>query len=158
MQAAWIVTVTSLLATGICSAAEFNSTACGNAREDPADAVFVPEAPGLMEEGRSTGVKGIDADGDGRDDEVVLWRSYSDSRFPGDNQQITYKPSGGREIFRAEFPVIALLKRGSEYYVQGLTYEYPNLPMPGMTQIDVLKLDRSGLVAICTRRTPTTAG
>gem|GEM_PF-2219221 len=56
--------------------------------------------------------------------------------------------------YKASFPRIAVLRRGDSYYVQGLSYEAPELPLSGMVQVDVLKLQKEGLVAICTKRVP----
>jgi len=155
MHKVWLLAVTSLLAPVSGSAADFDPGTCATARDVPPDAVYVPESPGEDEDGRYLPLRGIDADGDGRDDEVVLWRSYSDSHFPGDLQEVAYTPSrSGRMTYKASFPRIAVLRRGDSYYVQGLSYEAPELPLSGMVQVDVLKLQKEGLVAICTKRVP----
>lgn len=155
MRRVWLLAVASVLVPGTGSAAEFDPTTCATVRDVPADAVYQPEGPEGDDEGRYSALRGIDADGDGRDDEVVLWRSYSDSHFPGDLQEVAYTPSGsGKKTYKASFAQIAVLQRGDGYYVQGLSYEQPEFSKPGMVQVDVLKLEKQGLMAICTRRMP----
>jgi hypothetical protein len=155
MHKVWLLAVTSLLASVTGNAADSAPDTCATAKDVPPDAVYVPERPEGDEDGRYFPLRGIDADGDGGDDEVVLWRSYSDSHFPGELQEVAYTPSGsGRETYKASFPRIAVLRRGDGYYVQGLSYEAPELSRSGMVQVDVLKLQKEGLVAICTKRVP----
>jgi len=56
--------------------------------------------------------------------------------------------------YKVSFPRIAVLRRGNSYYVQGLSYEAPEFSKSRMVQVDVLKLQKEGLVAICTERVP----
>ena len=129
MHKVWLLAVAGLLVPSTGSAADFDPAACATAREVPPDAVYLPERPERDDDGRYSPLRGIDADGDGRDDEVVLWRSYSESHFPGDLQEVAYTPSGsGTKTYKASFPRIAVLRRGDGYYLQGLTYEAPQLP------------------------------
>lgn len=95
-------------------------------------------------------VPNVDLDGDGKSDQVLMFKGESPSRFPGDLAKVTISLSSSGKTYSAEFPHIALLRSESKYFVVGTTYSDGGFSKT----LDIRQVDGRGITKLCALTVP----